>query len=117
MAAKLKWVNVALRAIMEGGIVLAFAYWGYQTSSSLLGRILLAIGAPLLVFGFWSIVDFHQAGRIAEPLRLVQELLISGLAAVALAAAGQPALGWALAILSIIHHVLVYALGGTLLKY
>jgi len=33
--------------------------------------------------GFWGAVDFHQAGRLAEPLRLVQELAISGLAAVA----------------------------------
>jgi len=44
-------------------------------------------------------------------------LVISGLAAVALYPAGQPALGWALAIISIVYHALVYLLGGTLLKH
>jgi hypothetical protein len=53
----------------------------------------LSIAARLLGLGFWSAVDFRQAGRMAEPLRLIQELVISGLAAVALYAAGQPALG------------------------
>jgi hypothetical protein len=38
------------------------------------------------------------------------------LAVVALYAAGQPALGWALVVISIAHHGLVYALGETLLK-
>jgi hypothetical protein len=41
------------------------------------------LGAPLVGFGFWGAVDFHQAGRFAEPLRLIQELAISALAAVA----------------------------------
>lgn len=42
-------------------------------------------------------MDFHRAGRLAEPLRLLQELAVSGLAAVALYAVGQHLLGWALA--------------------
>jgi hypothetical protein len=41
----------------------------------------------------------------------VQELVISGLAAVALIVAGQPALGWTLGVISVVQHVLVYALG------
>jgi hypothetical protein len=75
-----------------------------------------AVGAPALGFGFWGAVDFHQAGRLGEPLRLLQELAISGLAAVALYAAGQHLLGWALGLLSVIYHALVYAQGGRLLK-
>ena len=79
-------------------------------------KLLLGIGAPVLGFGFWGLVDFHQAGRLGEPLRLVQELAITGLAAVALYVAGQHALGWAMAILSVINHALVYISGDTLLK-
>ena len=79
-------------------------------------RIVLAVGAPALGFGFWGAVDFYQAGRLAEPLRLLQELAISGLAAVPLYAAGQHLLGWALGLLSVIYHALVYAQGGRLLK-
>jgi hypothetical protein len=53
---------------------------------------------------------------MSESLRLFQELVISGLAAVAWYAAGEYALGWALGLVSIVHHALVYLLGGTLLK-
>jgi Protein of unknown function (DUF2568) len=109
-------VTLALRALMEAGIVGALGYWGYRTGTDTGMTILLAAGAPALGFGFWGAVDFHQAGRLAEPLRLLQELAISGLAAVALYAAGQHLLGWALGLLSVIYHALVYAQGGRLLK-
>jgi hypothetical protein len=113
---KLKWFNLALRALMETGIVLALAYWGYQIGKNPVMKISLGILAPLIGFGFWGAVDFHQAGRMAEPLRLIEELLISGLAAFALYKVGEPTLGWAFAALSIIYHVLVYLSGGRLLK-
>lgn len=56
-------------------------------------------------------MDFHQAGRFAEPLRLAEELIISGLAAAALYAAGQHILGGALGGLSLGYHALVYLQG------
>jgi hypothetical protein len=113
---KLNWFNLALRALMEMGIVLALAYWGYQTGSNLGTKILLGIIAPVLGFGFWGVIDFHQAGSMAEPLRLIEELVISWLAAFALFVVGQPALGWTLGLLSIVYHTLVYISGGRLLK-
>lgn len=61
-------------------------------------------------------MDFHQAGRFAEPLRLAEELIISGLAAAALYAAGQHILGGALGGLSLGYHALVYLQGERLLK-
>lgn len=112
----LQQLNLALRALMELGIVVAFGYWGFQTGTGLVMKVLLAIAAPVLGFGFWGLVDFHQAGRLAEPLRLTQELAVSALAAVALVVAGQPALGWGLGVISLVHHALVYPLGETLLK-
>jgi hypothetical protein len=116
MLATLKWTNVALRALMEVGIVVALGYWGYQAGKSTSTKLVLSIGAPVLGFGTWGAIDFRQAGTLAEPLRLFEELVISGLAAIAWYVAGQHALGWALAILSLAHHSLVYLLGGTLLK-
>jgi hypothetical protein len=101
---------------MEFSIILAFGYWGYQTGSSTGTRILLAIAAPVLMFGFWGLVDFHNAGNVAEPLRLVQELIITGLAAAALYIAGAHVFAWIMGLVSIVHHALVYPLGGTLLK-
>lgn len=117
MTSTLKWLNVGLRAVMELGIVVALGYWGYETGEGTTMKILLSVGMPLIGFGIWGLVDFRTAGPLAELLRLTEELVISGLAALAWHAAGAQTLGWALGILSVIHHVLVYALGGTLLKH
>lgn len=113
----LSTTNLALRVIMETAIIAALGYWGFQQGGSTGAKILLAFAVPLFGFGFWGLVDFHQAGRWAEPLRLAQELLIAGLAALALLAVGERALGWALALLTVIHHALVYALGERLIQH
>lgn len=112
----LRLFNLVFRVLMETGIVAALGYWGVQTGTSTGTKIALGLSAPILGFGFWGAVDFHRAGRLAEQLRLLQELAISGLAAVALYTTGQHALGWALALLSLVHHALVYLLGGRVLE-
>lgn len=109
-------VNLALRAATELGIVLAMAAWGFHAGSGPLARGLLVVAAPLLVFGFWGAVDFRWLGRAAEPVRHVQELALAAVAVLALAQAGAPALGWALALVSGVHHALVVVLGQRLLK-
>ena len=79
-------------------------------------KILLAVIAPAVVFGFWGLVDFRWIGRPAEFLRLVQELAITGVVAVALFLVGSPVLGLVLAGLSILQHSFVYIAGDRLLK-
>ena len=116
MSAALRLSNVALRGLLEAAVVAALAYWGVHTGSGTAAKVALGLGAPAVGFGIWGAVDFRQAGRLAEPLRLGEELVISGLAALALYAAGQHALAWALALLSLVHHALVYALGTRLLQ-
>lgn len=101
---------------MEAGIVAGLGYWGYKTGDSTVVKIVLVIGVPFVGFGFWGFVDFRNMGKMSEALRLLQELVISGLAAVALYSVGQHFFGWVLGFISIIYHILVYALGGTLLK-
>jgi Protein of unknown function (DUF2568) len=112
----LQRINLFLRALMESGVVAGLGYYGYHLGSSLGIRILLAIVFPVVGFGFWGSVDFHQFGKLSELLRLIQELVISGLAAVAFYLAGAHIIGWFLAILSVVHHILVYRLGDKLLK-
>ncbi len=108
-------LNLALRVLMEVGIVAALAYWGATAVSGTVGRVLLGICAPLVGFGFWGAVDFRGAGRLAEPLRLLQELVVSGLAVLAAYAAGLRAFALALATLSVAYHALVYLSGRKLL--
>ncbi len=109
-------LNLILRSLMEAGIVAGLGYYGFHIGESMGMKILFMIGLPLIGFGFWGMVDFHQFGKFSEMLRLIQELIISGLAAVALYFAGANALGWILGILSIVYHFMVYASGNKLLK-
>jgi thiol:disulfide interchange protein len=112
----MRWVNLALRAFMEVGIILALGYWGFQLGNRSEMKIILGIGAPLVVFGFWGLVDFRKAGSFAEILRLIQELVISGFAAYALYVVGTKGFALMLAFASLLHHILVYISGETLLK-
>jgi hypothetical protein len=113
---KLSWFNLSLRGIMETGIVLGLYYWGYQIGESTSTRLIFSVLIPIIGFGFWGLVDFHQFGRYSEALRLAQELIISGLAAIALYSAGAHLNGLILGGISIVHHALVYPLGERLLK-
>lgn len=116
MRSALDMLNLTLRAVMELGIIAALAYWGYQAGYSRLTAIGLAILLPLIGFGFWALVDFRKAGSLAEVLRLIQGLAISEVAVWSLFTAGAPLAGSILGLISIVHHILVYVLGGTLLK-
>ncbi|MCB0664861.1 MAG: YrdB family protein [Saprospiraceae bacterium] len=111
----LKWVNLGLRAILELGIVMGLAYWGFQTGDALAIKVILCVITPLLGFGFWGLVDFRQFGKISEYLRLFQELIISGITAILIIIAGKQGLGITLALVSLIHHALIYITGEKLL--
>lgn len=112
----LTWINLTLRGLMELGIVIAFAQWGYHTGKTIGYSVFLSIIAPLVMFSIWSLFDFRNVVSTPEPFRLVQEMFISLLAAVAWYISGQRMLGLTLAIISIIHHIMVYALGYKLLQ-
>ena len=107
---------LGVRVGLETSIVGAFAYWGIDTGGSTDSKILLAVAAPVIGFGFWGVVDFRQAGRLGEPLRLAQELSVSAAAALAMYATGHHGLAFGLAALSIVYHALVYLTGTRLLK-
>lgn len=85
---RLQKLNLTLRVLLEVGVVAALAYWGVHARQSASAKVLLGIGAPLVGLGFWGTVDFHRS-RHGEMLRLVQELVISGLAAAACYTAGR----------------------------
>lgn len=102
---------LALRALMETGVVGGLAYWGVVTGDTVGSSVLLGVGAPAVGFGIWGALDFRRAGRFAEPLRLLEELAISGLAAAALYSTGRHVLGLALAGISGAYHIAVYTSG------
>jgi hypothetical protein len=105
-----------LRSLMEVGIVAGLGYWGFHTGNGTAKKIILSIVSPAIIFGFWGLFDFHNVRNFSEILRLIQELILSWIAAAALYFAGQHTFGWILSIISIIHHLVVYSIGDTLLK-
>ncbi len=108
-------VNLGLRFATEVGIVVGLAWWGLQATGRASWDIVLCVAAPAVVFGIWALVDFRWAGRWSEPLRLLEELVISGAAAFAWYVTGRHAAAWAVAAASIADHALRYLTGGRLL--
>ena len=112
----LSWLNVGLRGVMETLLVLGLGYLGYLMGEGKFWKIFLAILMPVVFFGIWGIVDFRRLNKYAESFRLIEEMLITLLAAAALYVYGAHFIAWALAILSVVHHSLTYLIGDRLLK-
>jgi hypothetical protein len=106
---------LVLRVATEVAVVLALGYWGYASGVDTPTRVALMLLAPALGFGTWGAVDFRHAGRLAEPLRLIEELVISGVAAGLLYVVGQRSLAVLLAALTAVYHASVYVTGNRLL--
>ena len=116
MLTKSQRLNLLLRAILEISIILALAFWGYSTGNNTLSRIIFLILFPMVGFGIWGAIDFHQFSKYGEYFRLIQELIISLGAAWGLYVSGEVTFSWFLVILTIIYHLLVYLSGEKLLK-
>lgn len=112
----LSGLNVALRGIMETALVIGLGYLGFLLGNQMFWKILMAIMFPLVIFGFWGIVDFHRLKRFGEHIRLIEELLITMLTAAGLYILNAHFVAWSLAILSLLHHSLTYLIGERLLK-
>ena len=108
----IKSISLALAFILELCLLAALAYWGFKVGSSPLLKVVFGIGAPLLVAIFWgTFLSPKAAVRLSAPLRLALQVVVFVLGALALAAAGQPKLAWALGLVFIINSSLLYVWG------
>lgn len=92
--------NLALKFLLELGALAAFAYWGSRTGPTAV-NVVLGIGAPLamaVVWGTWAAPRAPR--RLERARRVILELSVFALAALALIAAGAPvvAAGFAAAV-------------------
>lgn len=103
-------VNLAARFVLELAGVAALAYAGFQSTTSPL-RWLAAVAAPAALIVFWALI---VAPRAVNPIPLPAREVIGTLAllasAAALAASGQPRPALALAVLTVVNNVLLFAL-------
>ncbi len=105
-------VNLAIRFLLELGAIAALFYWGTQTGGGAVSW-LLALGAPGLFILIWGRLLAPRARhRLPMRQRIPLELVLFGLAALALAVAGSVWLGIAFGAVAVANIVLVYAQAG-----
>src|SRR3954471_3418972 len=105
----IKMANITLAFLLELCMLGALGYWGFTTGGDTIMKITLGIGAPLLAAAVWGIFLAPKAAvKVGEPWHLLLKIAVFGAAVAALFAAGQPGLGWALAIVFVINTVLIY---------
>ena len=88
----MKLATLGVKFALELGAFTAFAYWG-ATLTSGAAAIILAIAAPTAAIVLWQRPCAPKAPRrLPMRFRIPVELGVFGLAALALATAGEPAL-------------------------
>jgi hypothetical protein len=86
----LRGVTLAVRFLCELGLLAALAFWGFGAGDGV-GAWLLGIGAPVLAGTVWgAFVAPRARWPVPGPVRVAIELVLFGVAAAALAVAGQP---------------------------
>ncbi|MBO8164250.1 MAG: YrdB family protein [Brevibacillus sp.] len=108
----LQSANLALRFFLELCALAALGYWGFQTGKGLLLKMVLGIGAPLLIAIVWAILGSPSAPlKLSAPLHLLLELVVFGIPAIALYASGKQDLAWIYGVVVVINRVLMYIWG------
>jgi hypothetical protein len=105
-------IALTTRFIVELVAFGAVGYWGLQTAPDGIARIVLAIGAPLALIVLWARFIAPKApSPLTQPQRDLVGTGIMLVAACALAAAGQPSLGLAFAVVVVVDWLIIVALG------
>ena len=102
--------NDGLRFLLELSALAAVAYWGWSEHGGV-WRWVLVVAAPLaiaLVWGRW--VAPKAKVRVADPWKLLLELLVFGSAVAALALADRPVLAIVMGAATLLHLALTFAL-------
>jgi hypothetical protein len=105
----IKYVNLALRFLLELCALLALGYWGFHTGKSLILKVVLGIGTPLMVAVVWGIFGSPDAPvKLSASLHLLLELVIFGLPVIALYAAGKHGLSFVFGLAVVVNRLLMY---------
>ncbi len=100
----LRVANDGLAFVLELAALAALAVWGFTVDAVWPLRVALGLGAPMLLIVVWGLLLAPQADhRLAMPWLLVAKLVVFGLAAAALAAAGHPRLAVVLGVLAVLN--------------
>ncbi len=104
--------NLALRFVLELAGVAAFAIWGFQLAGQPPLALLTGAGAAAAMILVWArFLAPRAASPLTQPQRDLAGTVILCVAALALAAAGQPAAGLVLGLLTIVNAAILAVLG------
>ena len=106
--------NLALRLVLELGVLVALGYWGFlgRSGRSRAMRIGLGLGGPLVAALVWITLGAPGAPlELSDPLHLLLELVFFGSAALSLGRAGRPGPACWLAALAAANRGLMYVWG------
>lgn len=99
----LKTFNLVVAFALELAMLVSLGYWGFYGENNIFIKFLLGIGTPLLAAVLWGIFAAPMSQyRLSLVPRLVFELAVFGIAALALYKSGQPALAIAFGVVAII---------------
>lgn len=111
LAVLIRGLNLALRFVLELGMLIAFAYWGSRVGQTRLAHVAAAISAPAVAVLFWGLVLSPKApAKLSPTLRLVLSLPVFLVASWATNAAGAPRSAIAFAIVATLNTLLLIAL-------
>ena len=100
--------NLGLRFVLELGMLAALAAWGIHTGGSTVADILLAVAAPAVAAVLWGLYAAPRSARRLSGGRLLAvQLVLLGLGAAALLAAGWTVLGLVFALLIAVNALLL----------
>lgn len=104
--------NLAITFILELCAIVAFGYWGFQTGTNALWRVVLGIGAPAVVMVVWGTFLAPKASIPVEAIASgVMKFIIFGLAAAALYATGRHSLAYWLLGIFVVNYIINTAAG------
>jgi hypothetical protein len=102
--------NDGLRFLLELATLAAASYWGFHEFDGAVA-VLAGLGAPIAIAAVWGVWMAPRSDRrVADPARLVLEVVIFGSGVAALAAAGPTSPAVVLGAMVVLHLVLTFAL-------
>jgi hypothetical protein len=86
----LKGINLTVSFLLELMALAIFGVWGFTIGESTLIKILLGVGAPVLMIVFWAIfMAPRSVRRLQDPWHVLFEIVIFGAAGLALLSIGR----------------------------
>src|SRR3954471_16735980 len=98
------WATVAFASELAALAALAVGAWSLPASTT--GRVLAAVGAPLVAAVLWGLFAAPQAPVHVVVLTVATKVLVYGSAVLALAVSGHPRLAAVLAVAAVLGSVL-----------